>query len=327
VPDLQTVGHFSATRYWQKYVFNHAPEGYRYRRAVDVPVSRLGFKSRFARQTKWVLPLPFYHLYHTYNAIIPWNVPWVVEVESQIPRYGKLDESSRLFQWGIDRLRSDACRHIIFTSEATRQLNEDNFLQWGISSEKCSVVYRAVELGNYRAPSTNGPLRLLFAGNAFYRKGGLELLQAFEQLSHLDIRLHIISSFDVDWAVKPTQEDKAYVDRTIAKHDAITVESNVPHDRVIEAMQEADVFVATTHADPFNNTVLEAMSCGCAVVVSRERALDEIIGPATKYFTTDVDGATSEAIVQFIRQRVEELHSDRKGLVAQAKRGDVPIFV
>jgi len=319
VPDLKTVGHFSATRYWQTYVFDHPPEGYRYRRAIDLPISRLGLKSKFARQTKWPLRLPFYHLYHSYNAIIPWNVPWVVEVESQIPRYGDLDESSRFFQWGVDRLRSDACRHIMFTSKATRRLNQDNFSRWGIPESKCSVVYRAVELGNYRAPATEGPLRLLFAGNGFYRKGGLELLRAFEQLNHLDIRLHIISSFDVDWAVYPTQEEKAYVHRMIADYDAITVESNVPHHRVIAAMQDADGFVATTYADPFNNTVLEAMSCGCAVVTSRVRALEEIVGPATMRFATEVEGKPQKEVVRFICQHIEELCADRETLVTQAE--------
>ena len=195
---MRTIGISNRTRYWQHYVFGHPPEGYRYVRALDTPWHVLGVDHFFLRHTKLFLPLPRVDLYHTYNGIVVNRHPWVIEVESFMPRFGPWDEGHALYRWGQRRLASKDCKALIFTSQHTLAMNQERLVRAGVDPGKMQVIYRAVERYTPVA-EPDRPFTILFAGNAFYRKGGVELLKAFRSLDRPDIRLEIVSTLEVDW--------------------------------------------------------------------------------------------------------------------------------
>jgi len=301
---MKKIGIFNATRFWQKYVFSHPPEGYFYKRAIDIPMHLFKVQNQFLCNTKWVLPFQGFDLYHTYNSIIPVNKPWVVEVESFLPRYGNSQkEGDTLYNWGVKRLQHPSCKAIIFTSKFSQEMNRPNFEKWGIM-EKGQVIYRAVQ--NYPTLLTGkeSEFHILFAGNAFYRKGGLEFLEALQRINNPNIKVTIISNFEVDWEVFPTDAQKKWVQSQIVSDSRISVHTGLSHDKVINIMRSTHLFVATTFADPFNNTILEAMACGAPIISTDIRSIPEFVEDGKNGFTITPTKDNNDAIVDFIEEKL-----------------------
>ena len=171
---MRVIGISHKTRYWQHYAFSDPPEGYRYARMVDFPWHMTGIVSAFLWHTRYFFPVKRADLFHTYNCIVANRHPWVMEVESYLPRYKPMPESHPLFQWGLRRLASDDCRALIYTSEHTFRMNRDKLVAAGVDPGTMQVIYRAVE--HYMPGEKDKEnYTILFAGNAFYRKGGVEL--------------------------------------------------------------------------------------------------------------------------------------------------------
>jgi len=241
--------------------------------------------------------------------------PWIVEVEDVIPRYGNLPKDSQVFQYGIRRLRSDDCKKIIFVSEHARNNALEELSSWGIPPEKSTVVYRAVECYEPLEKPTDY-IQLLFAGNGFFRKGGYEVLKAFQAIKNPDIRLVIISRLEVDWRIYPTDEEIAEAKKIIADDSRITLLSDLPHHEVVDWMRRSHIYVSPTYADPFNNTVLEAMGCGLPVITSTASALPEMVKHGQNGWLLDMNALSREEIIdqlsQYLVQMIEDQELRRK---------------
>lgn len=305
----RVVGVSNRTRYWQHYVFSQPPAGYRYSRGVDIPWHVLWVKQQFLAHTKLFFPLKRMDMFHTYNGIVANGRPWVIEVESYLPRYRPMKESHPLSRWAMRRLASDDCKWILFSSENAARMNRDNLIDHGVDPAKMDVLYRSVE----RFMPGERPkdhFQVVFVGNGFYRKGGIELLKAFRSIRRDDIRLTIISSMEVDWEVIPTAEQIAWVREAIASDPRITWEPGVPHHEVPQRMRRAHVFVNTTFGDTFNNAVMEAMGCELPVIASDISALPEMITDGVNGWMVPVRSMESDAIAEVIAQRLLQLMDD-----------------
>ncbi|MBP9079279.1 MAG: glycosyltransferase family 4 protein [Flavobacteriales bacterium] len=307
---MPLIGISHKTRYWQHYCFSHPPQGYRYVRGLDIPWHLLRVHSQFLAHTKCFLPLRRVHLYHTYNGVVANRHPWVVEVESLLPRYGPMPAEHPRHRWALRQLAGHRCKALIFTSNKAMQLNQEPLAAAGVDPGKMHVVYRAVE---QFAPQGRDPDRftILFAGNGFYRKGGIELLKAFIRLNRPDARLVIISQLEVDWGVFPKPEVVAWAEHAIAHDTRITLHRGLPHGLLIGQMRAADLFVGTTFRDPFNNTVLEAMGCALPVICSDVGALPEVVHNTRNGWVLPVEGRTSDDIAEEVALRMRQLMDDR----------------
>lgn len=306
---MRVIGISNKTRYWQHYAFSNPPEGYRYSRMLDMPWHVLKVRNQFMAHTKCFLPLKRADIYHTYNSVVANRHPWVIEVESYLPRYKPMRENHPLFRWGQRRLASDDCRCLIFTSEHTARMNRDKLIAFGVDPAKMTVVYRGVEQ-YLPGEKDQGNFTILFAGNGFYRKGGVELLKALQRLGRDDVRLWIVSTLEVDWGVFPPPETIAWAERTIADDPRITLHRGLPHDKLLQLMRRAHVFVSTTFADPFNNTVLEAMGAQLPVISSRISSIPEIVDHGRNGYLLDVDGRDSDTIADEITSHLRTMMDD-----------------
>lgn len=306
---MRTIGISHKTRYWQHYCFSNPPEGYRYVRGMDIPWHVAGIGTEVLANTKVFLPLRKVDLYHTYNGVVANAKPWVVEVESYLPRYLLMDPEAPLYQWALRKLAGRYCKALVFTSQWAMQRNVQHLQAVGVDPGKMQVIYRAVE---QFAPQGRDPrvFTVLIAGNGFYRKGGAELLRAFLQLGRPEMRLKIISTMKTDWGLCPMPGEKTWVEKTIAKDPRITVYGQMPHEEVIRHMRAADLYVSTTYLDPFNNTVLEAMGCGLPVICSDTGALPEVARDGVNGWILTVDGRSSEDITEEVTMRMRQLMDD-----------------
>ncbi|MGB3526564.1 MAG: glycosyltransferase family 4 protein [Flavobacteriales bacterium] len=306
---IRTIGISHKTRYWQHYCFSNPPEGHRYERMVDIPWHMARIRLEFLANTKFFLPLAKADLFHTYNGVVANAHPWVIEVESYMPRYETMSPHNPLYKWALRRLVGPYCKALIFTSQSAMRRNQEHLLAAGVDPGKMSVIYRAVEqyepMGRDAAQFT-----ILFAGNGFYRKGGVELLKAFQRLNRPEARLVIISTLEVDWGIFPEPDVIAWAERAIAENSRITLYRRLPHTEVIKQMRAADLFVSTTFQDPFNNTVLEAMGAGMPVICSDVGALPEVAQDGRNGWVMPVANRTSEEIAEEITARMIQLMDD-----------------
>jgi len=301
------IGYSAHTRYWQQYVFQHPPEGYRYTRAIELPKQLV--RKTWQKNTRLFFPVKPIDLYHVYNCIVVNRKPWVVEVEDVIPRYGNIPKDSKVFQYGIQRLRSADCKKIIFVSEHARNNALEELASWGVPPEKSTVVYRAVECYE-PLEKPKDYIQILFVGNGFFRKGGYEVLKAFQVIENPDIRLVIISRLEVDWRIYPTDEEIAEAKKIIANDSRISLLSDLSHHEVIDWMRRSHIYISPTYADPFNNTVLEAMGCGLPVISSTASALPEMVKHGENGWLLDMNTLSSKEVIKEINIYLIELIQD-----------------
>ena len=84
------------------------------------------------------------------------------------------------------------------------------------------------------------------------------------------------------------------VERLVIQHNAreyIQFTGYVPPDRLPGLYALADLFVMPSVVEGFGMPALEAMACGCPVVISRDAALSEVCGKAARIFPYDATKA------------------------------------
>ena len=165
--------------------------------------------------------------------------------------------------FALDRRVFRAARRVIAWSEwAARSVRED----YGIAPEKVRVIYPGVDIEKFtacrRERHDEGPVRLLFAGYDFERKGGYDLLNVFQQHFADRAELHLMTT-------APIMVDHPRVHI----HRDVTAFTPVWH----ELYASSDVFVMPTYRDSFGMVYLEAMAAGLPVIGSRLSAIPEII--------------------------------------------------
>lgn len=239
-------------------------------------------------------------LLHLMNGVSYGKTPWVVSFETIVPRFSNLvtrhqgPERGRtlltpVVKRALEALGSSACRKLIAWSENSALIQKDLLSEFPSELsqpilEKLMVLYPPQEvLGEVkpvRQPNKDEPLRFVFVGAAFFRKGGRELFGAFRKLHEegLPVKLVVVSSlrlepyaaheteFDLDWAKGVIDSQPAWLEY----HRALT---NI---EVLELMKHADVGLLPSWADTYGLSVIEAQACGCPVITTDIRAFPEM---------------------------------------------------
>jgi glycosyltransferase involved in cell wall biosynthesis len=163
-----------------------------------------------------------------------------------------------------------ARRILVGTREAMRHVPES-------LREKCRLVtYSGVEHEVFVPPPARpvaGALRLLFVGRLIPYKG-VELLLRAVAIAALrcSIKLDVVGAADPvykDFLLRLTQE--------LRLGSSVDFLEPVPRDQLPSLYQRADVFCFPTLCDTYGIALLEAMSCGCAVLVSDVAGAGEIV--------------------------------------------------
>ncbi len=156
-----------------------------------------------------------------------------------------------------------AARHLVTWSEwAKASLVAD----YGVAPEKITVIPPGIDTELWRRerpPRSGGPLKLLFVGGDFPRKGGETLLNAFRRLppglAHLTI-------------VTKTPDIGNNLSGVTVRHD---VQPN--SDALLHLYADADLFVFPTRGDCLPLAVMEALTSGLPVITTSVGALPEAV--------------------------------------------------
>jgi glycosyltransferase involved in cell wall biosynthesis len=157
----------------------------------------------------------------------------------------------------------NAARHLVtWSAWAMHGLIDD----YGVAPEKVTVVPPGVSTAEWapaepRRVAAGGPLRLLFVGGDFERKGGATLLSAVRALRRDDVELHIVTRDPV-----PTEPG-------IHVHRGLT--ANSPD--LKRLYHESDIFVMPTFGDCLPMVLCEAGAAGLPVISTSVAAIPEIV--------------------------------------------------
>ena len=112
--------------------------------------------------------------------------------------------------------------------------------------------------------------KIVFVGHVLPTKGVFELVQACSQIENVEV--HIIGK-----AVPAVSSELERI--AIDKNDGkwMKLRGELSHDKVIEEMLSASVFVLPTYTEGFPNVILESMACACSIVTTPVGAIPEMI--------------------------------------------------
>jgi len=194
----------------------------------------------------------------------------------------------KLDRWRPKRVAGRICREIVTRADRERShLHKAQRILVGTRTalrhvpphlrEKCRLVtYSGVEHEVFVPPPARpgaGALRLLFVGRLIPYKGVELLLRAMEIAARrCSIRLNIVGGADPDY-----KEFLLRVIRELRLESSVNFMAPVSRDQLPSLYQQADVFCFPTLCDTYGIALLEAMSCGCAVLVSDVAGAGEIV--------------------------------------------------
>ncbi len=183
----------------------------------------------------------------------------------------------------------------IVHSEFTRN---DIIKSWRILGEKIRVI----NLGSFIEPMLPREYfsgrKILYVGTIEPRKGVDKLLDAFEIVVKEVPNAELILCGKIGWRIERVVER---INRLTQLHSNIKYLGYVDDEKLIELFREVDVCVYPSVYEGFGLPPLEAMACGCPVIVSNSSSLPEVVGDAGILVDPyDIDGI-AKAIIRVLQ--------------------------
>jgi len=190
---------------------------------------------------------------HFMNGVSYGSIPWVTSFETIVPRLASLmtrhqgtEEIAAMAEpktrHAFEALAGPHCKRLLPWSANSAALQRDLLDEFPQYREdilpKITVLHppQALLVHSYdeKQLETNGRVRFVLVGAAFFRKGGREILATFERMVrqyHYPIELVIVSSLRIeDYAARETEADVARARQMIADNrDWITYHEHLPN--------------------------------------------------------------------------------------------------
>ena len=203
---------------------------------------------------------------------------------------------SRAYYWYyrfMTPLAAKTSRHIITVSEFSKSeiLRFYPFLR----SERISVVYNAIDsrlfspLTTHHSPLTKAPF-VLCVSSIDPRKNFARLIEACRNLT--GAKLYIVGNYN-----RVFGEQKAL---TTDNNEHIRFLGRVSDDELVRLYNQAECFVFPSLYEGFGLPPLEAMACGCPVLVSDIPVEREVCGDAAQYFNPLDSNEILHIITQYL---------------------------
>lgn len=279
-------------------------------------------------------------LMHFFNVVSFGRTPWATTFETIAPRFQKVlschqgrdcDYSPAArdprIKKALKAMSGNSCKTLIAMSECNLGLQRDflqHFPEYRSEIEhKLTALHppQPLFIENHESKRfpLDEPIRFMFVGAAFFRKGGGEILEAFQEArrtSYHDLKLIIVSSLAIDdYATKETKDDVARAKRFIAENSEwIEYHARLGNEQVIALMKSAHVGLLPTYADTYGYSVLEFQAAGCPVISTDVRALPEINNNAAGWVIEVPKNRFGEAIYTTPEDRAEISHAIKTGL-------------
>ncbi len=198
----------------------------------------------------------------------------------------------------IERLKRAAHRRVMrrakhFTTWS-RWAKESLVAEYGVDGSRVTVVHPGTSMDTFpprdeAARPAGQPLRLLFVGGDFARKGGDLLLDVYRQSLHQTCELDLVTA-----AAVPSG-DGVHVYNGLAPHSA----------ELLDLYRNADVFVLPTRGDCLAVVMGEAMAASLPIITTTIGAHGEAVDDGASGYLINIDDANA------LRDRIQRLANDR----------------
>lgn len=232
-------------------------------------------------------PLQYFDLIHAFNRIPLGSAPFMIGFESHLPRAFGFEHSA-FYRFMMGQLTGPRCRKIIAISDYARRqfLRQHKGQPWAEAlSSKLIVRYPnmvmpdGADLFNY---DDDGPIRLVFIGSHFARKGGLVALRMAEkaQQQGIDLVVDIVSALEVgavSW-VDPLRD--GFFDpywSLLRELPNVRHHGGLPNADVLNLVGRAHFTLLPTFSDSFGFSAIESMAHYTPVIATAQGALPEFI--------------------------------------------------
>lgn len=165
----------------------------------------------------------------------------------------------------------NSCRLVAMTHREARR-----FINLGVSPRKCVVIPSGVDSEFFHPRGRAGGMKLIVWTGRFVPEKNLGcLLRAFALLrgrGH-DVRLMLVGE-------GPERARLMALSRDLHLNDHIELPGLLSQERIVDLLQKALVFALPSTAEALPVAILEAMSSGVPVIVSRGLGLEEVVDGA-----------------------------------------------
>jgi glycosyltransferase involved in cell wall biosynthesis len=216
-------------------------------------------------------------LLHSMNRIpLSLTKNFVISFESHLPRYFG-GERTKFFAYMRRRLAEPACRRIIALSHFARRAfiaTHAGAEESGALTAKLDVIYPNIILPRPTLEARGQlPLKLVFVGSHFGRKGGAVAARAAEiaRQRRLPLHVHIISALEAGGGIWSDPRNKEFFAQyfKLLDGDNVTFRRSLPNNE--------DFSILTTLSDTFGYTAIESLAVGTPVLATPQGALPEFI--------------------------------------------------
>jgi glycosyltransferase involved in cell wall biosynthesis len=218
-------------------------------------------------------------IFHFYNSVTQCNKPWVTTLETPLTSF---------MQNGYDPFRyviKNNCKRILCMSSFTynntlRMIDNEDVRE--VIQNKMQVLPPPQQL---LIPSSKPfidttPLKFVIVGNEFFRKGGYEILLAFDRLlnENRHLELNIVSSMELgDYPVNTDPHIREAAFKIIHRHpQEILYHHHLPNSDTLEVIKSCHIGLLPSLLETYGYAVLEYMAAGLPVITTNQRAFLEI---------------------------------------------------
>lgn len=198
------------------------------------------------------------------------------------------------------------------TEWAARSMRDD----YGVDPARLHVIPPGVDVSFWTPPESRSlesrPVRILFVGGDYHRKGGDVLLEVFRQRLRSDAEVHFVTRSD---AIRP--EPGVFLHTGLGPNDL----------RLRDLYRAADLFVLPTRADCFSIAGLEAMASGLPVVTCPVGGVSELFedGVQGVYVPPGDPAALAEALTSLVGNPERRLRMGEAARRLTVERYDVRV--